>query len=183
MLVAEFPLCVFDSCDCNEKSAHFWGRAGEMLQVVLNLCHSPDPCREKSRLWCCLPLAHLTGVLRELTGALGVACDHQFVKSRARSSSQAELGCESHYWSFLTISFPQPAGQRCQTSPFACTVQLSTLPFGENAFSCCSLGLSSTPGQSCNLSVVSVREEHHAQFQLEMHLPCTSSSLGHVGNA
>ncbi|XP_068850574.1 mannosyl-oligosaccharide 1,2-alpha-mannosidase IC isoform X3 [Aphelocoma coerulescens] len=156
-----------------------------MLQVVLNLCHSPDPCREKSQLWCCLPLAHLTGVLGELTGALGVGCDHQFVKSRARSSSQAELGCESHYWSFLTISFPQPAGQRCQTSPFACTVQLSTLPFGENAFSCCNLGLSSTPGQSCNLSVVSMMKfawDNYKQYALGKNELRPLTKNGHIGN-
>lgn len=61
VLVAEFSLCGFDSCDHSEKSAHFWGRAGEMLQVFLNLCHSPDPCQEKSQLWCWLPLAHLCG--------------------------------------------------------------------------------------------------------------------------
>lgn len=30
-------LCVvFDCCDCSEKTAHFWGRVGEMLQVLLN---------------------------------------------------------------------------------------------------------------------------------------------------
>lgn len=114
------------------------------------------------------------GVL-ELPGALGLGCDHQFVKSRAQSSPQADLGCESHYWSFLTISFPQPAGKRCQTSPSACAVQLSVHTLAENAFWRCNLALSSAPGQPRNPPVLSVREEHHAHFSWKCssraHLP------------
>lgn len=35
-MVAEFPLCGFYYYDCSEITAHIWGRAGEMLQLLLN---------------------------------------------------------------------------------------------------------------------------------------------------
>lgn len=48
---------VWTFCDLSEKSARFWGRAGEMLQVLLSFCHS----QEKSQLWSWLSLVQLCG--------------------------------------------------------------------------------------------------------------------------
>lgn len=110
------------------------------------------------------------GVL-ELTGALGLGSDRHFAKSRDQSSSQAELGCESLCRSLLTISSPQAAGKRCQTSPFACAVHLSVLPSGANAFSCCDLGLSSSAGQWCNRYVRSTTHSSSWKCTSRAHLP------------
>lgn len=90
MVVAEFPLCGFDSYDCSEKTAHVWGRAGEMLQVLLNFFFATalTPSRRALSpgagcLWyICVGL----GALLELTGALGWAVITSLLKAELRAA-------------------------------------------------------------------------------------------------
>lgn len=153
MLVAEFPLCGFDSPDQwslpQWKSACCWGRAVEVLLVLLNLCRSPDPWWEKCLVRRSFCLAHLrggklwvfSGDFRWVHKHREWDCDHQFIESRAQNSPQFELRLPCWYNALnhiigcpWAISFLKPVVKRFQTFPFPYTVRFLFFHFGKMPF-------------------------------------------------